>query len=159
MNNVIEILNPIFSSDSYKYNKSRRTWVKENENIVVLCEYQKSRYSSNFFINLGVYFRDFNHENKKKIVIDECHLIARYDQIFQDFSALDIKDEYFDDFDELEKELSFTKEIISKKLLPMLNNMLDFGYMRLNFENYPNENWWLQNITEEDYLSIFKVSS
>ena len=36
----------------------------------------------------------------------------------------------------------------------MLDNMLNINFIKLNSNNYPNENWWLQNITEEDYYAI-----
>lgn len=87
MNYTIEVLDPIFKEANYRFMKTKKTWVKKNDNITVACQYQKSRFSNNFFINIGIHFRRENHSSKKSISLDDSHLIARYDQIFQDFSA------------------------------------------------------------------------
>lgn len=155
INNVIEILNPIFDEFSYKYTKSKKTWYKKDKKIILICEYQKSRFSNNFFLNLGIYFQNKYEKNKRTVSIDDCHLIARYDQLYKDFSVLDIEDEYFGDFLKLKKELSFTTQNIKQKLLPMFDSLIGEKYDKMNFNDYPNEHWNLQNVTEEDYKKMF----
>ena len=154
MNYTIEILEPIFKEANYRFMKTKKTWVKKNDNISVVCQYQKSRFSNNFFINIGIHFGRENDNPKKSISLDDCHLIARYDQVFQDFSALDIKEENFENYEILNKELAFMTNNLEKKLIPILDNMLDIDFMKLNLNNYPNEHWWLQNITEENYYML-----
>ncbi len=156
MNNTIKILDPLFSEKGYKFIKTKKTWVKQNEKIIVICQYQKSRFSNNFFLNLGIYFKYGNNLKKKSVLLDHCFLTARYDQVFQDFSALDIEDNCFEDLDVLEKKLSITKNKIRNELLPLLDEMLDIKYFRNNLDSYPNEHWWLRNITRDEFNSILK---
>ncbi|MEW4923141.1 DUF4304 domain-containing protein [Algibacter sp. 2305UL17-15] len=154
MNSTIQILNPLFIESGYKFVKTKKTWIKQNDDIIVVCQYQKSKFSNNFFINLGIYFKYGNNSRKKSVLAEECHLTSRYSRIFEDFSADNIKDDIFKNPKELSDELKQTTDKIKEGLLPLLENMLDINYFKNNLSNYPNEDWWLRNITREEFYYI-----
>lgn len=143
---VFYMLDSVLSN--FNYNKTGKYWSKEINNTILIIQYQNSRFLNGFFLNLGVGFKDLLINNKAKI--NDCHLIARYDQVFKDFNPS-------------EKEIMTVKEKekfkinISKFLLPYMESLTSKDFLKDNYnKEIPSEIWWLQNIDEKVYLKFIK---
>lgn len=134
--------------EGFNYTKTGKYWRREGSNIIFVIQYQSSRYFDGFFLNLGVAFKELLSKKKRVIKIDDCHLIARYSQVFKDFNPSEKKVLS-------QKESENLKTNILKLLLPFIENLESKEFLIKNYrEKVPNEIWWLQNLDEEEYLAF-----
>lgn len=113
------------------FSKKGASWYAErNESLLVIAP-QKSQYGQKFFLNLGVFFREFGPNQWPKS--HECHLQARLEDVVSvvndrsiidvvlDFESADISDE-----DRAEKITDF----LACYAIPFLENCSTFAGVR-----------------------------
>jgi hypothetical protein len=124
-NIVIEILNEVFVD--WKFYDKKNTWLIENDFTVVLCQYQKSRHSNAFYLNLGIIIKPMIASKIRSYKYEHSHLINRYSRLYDDHSIYDIEDKEFLEYNRLKKELTPMINMIKLSLLPYLESIIKFN--------------------------------
>jgi hypothetical protein len=154
---VTDILTDFFKTKDYK--KGGKSWYKKNDISCIICQYQKSSFSNNFYLNFGIAFIGLLHSPKTTITTENCHLFGRYEQILGDnkfiIQVADITDE-----DTLIDVLKNITNNIDKFILPFLSQMSNIEYLKNNFPHgFDYKKLTVQNIKSENlttYLHSFK---
>lgn len=79
MINLIKIFNEEISK--FGFIKKNSCWIREVDNIIHVLELQKSSYSSIYYLNVSVYFKEIGVLNKTPKEID-CHIRTRLNKEF-----------------------------------------------------------------------------
>lgn len=67
------------------FNKKKSSWYCTGNEAILVISPQKSQYGEQYYINLGVYFRNLGKKDTPKI--SECHINGRVDAALQEDDA------------------------------------------------------------------------
>lgn len=149
---AINSLTEFFKLNNFK--KNGKAWYKKNDHTYIVCQYQKSSFSNDFYLNFGIAFIELLKSEKAPLSPNDWHFDGRYERILGD-NQFRINIDPAGDEAYLNNILSNITNNIQKVILPFLYQWSDIEYLKKNFpENFDSNRLWVKNI-ESKTLALF----
>jgi len=145
----------------FGFKKSGKIFWKNEGDIKVLINFQKSQWGASFYINIGFYFESLSSLDKKVPKDYDWHFCSRIDSLIEmQKTSLD-KLSYFDIPDA--KIVVYVEELFDyfkKDIIPLIENIGNYSYLKSNFyETGKFEGFIIQNIKSSDLLKFIQSKS
>lgn len=151
----IDFLTDFFKSNDFK--KSGKSWYKKNEHTYILCQYQKSSFSDNFYLNFGIAFIGLLPTSKTPLKSDDWHFDGRYEQILGDTKFIIQIDSCINE-QQLKDLLSNITNNVQKFVLPYLFLWSNIEHLKKNFpKDFDHNKLWIKNIKTKNLESFLKT--
>lgn len=119
---LISAINEVLKQDGFK--KQASTWRREIKDVIQVVNLQRGRYAFRYFLNVGVFKKEFNSDNKKS-VYEECE---RFEYLNKEDDSKEAQQKAREkrnilDFEDasdadVEEKIAKIKEIIETEILP-----------------------------------------
>lgn len=142
---ILQYFKDFFKLKGFK-KKGNIFWKENDYKNLMFCEFQPSYFSNIFYLNFGVYYKNKN-ENISDIKSHIWHFESSFNRIIKEIDPTALN---YDIEDGLLNEI-FDK--IQSRILPELENIASFSYMKDNFPyNFDDDTWWLKNLTVKELI-------
>lgn len=152
-----KLLDEYFIS-SQQFKRSGRTWFKESQNVTKLINFQSSKITNNFYLNIGLYFNEYENSQLNSVSdIPSWHFSARYNLLIK---YLNPEMENVDSRNvNLIKDIESIPSSMSHYIIPFLNQISKYDYL---VDNFHTSHLFLSNIIwvhadQKDIFNFFKT--
>jgi len=158
---VLDKLDDLLKPNGFKRNGN--TWYFRGKNdVLILINFQKSVYSSSFYLNFGVYFEKLAGIKTKPPAVYDWQFAMIYDTLMLFLNPKIEKDSIPSTIplnvpeDQIKQNLIIISSNIETYILPFLQKLTDYEFLLNNFpQNFPANIFWTQNYKREDLRQFF----
>jgi hypothetical protein len=150
---AFNLLNNFFLDLEFK--KSNKSWYKRVNQMLLIIEYQKSRFDNAFYLNFGICIEEMTGKVNSPYITDKCQIYGRLNMISEGEIQEPIEIKESIEFTKV--ELEKVKRIILDKALPFLFKLTDYKNLIHYIENELDfKKIWIQYTTKESILEFCK---